>query len=231
MRRAGAKGMVLGRPSCPPPLSVLLGVNPTRFFPNGVANRDNYVALRMGINHKVLKNRNTRSWHGFCVVKGLFIIGRFSVPAIDLGGITTMKIKESGALGMFLVAAISCAAIFSQSANAVIAEPADLSNGDQYRLIFITAGTIDALSADIADHNTFVNAQAALSTDATIQALAWGMLGSTATVAARDNTATNLTPTTDPGLPIYTLDGVRLADSYEFFYTRLFGGADFLSTL
>jgi hypothetical protein len=132
----------------------------------------------MGINHKVLKNRNTRSWHGFCVVKGLFIIGRFSVPAIDLGGITTIKMKESGALGMFLMAAISCAAIFSQSANAVIAEPADLSNGDQYRLIFITAGTIDALSADIADHNTFVNAQAALSTDATIQALTWGMLGS-----------------------------------------------------
>jgi len=57
------------------------------------------------------------------------------------------------------------------------------------------------------------------------------MLGWTATVAARDNTATNRTPTTDPGLPIYTLDGVRLADSYEFFYTRLFGGADFLSTL
>jgi hypothetical protein len=128
-------------------------------------------------------------------------------------------------------AAVACGLFFSQAANAVIAPPTDLINGDEYRLIFITSGTIDALSTDIGIYNNFVNAQAALSTDAGIAALSWSMLGSTATVTARDNTATNFTPTTDPGIPIYTLDGVRLADSYEFFYTRLFGGADFLSTL
>jgi hypothetical protein len=128
-------------------------------------------------------------------------------------------------------AVVACALFSSQAANAIIAEPTDLSNGDQYRLMFITSGTIDALSTDIATYNNFVNAQAALSTDATIQSLAWNMFGSTATVSAKDNTSTNFTATTDPGLPIYTLDGVRLADSYEFFYTRNFGGSQFLSTL
>jgi hypothetical protein len=91
----------------------------------------------------------------------------------------------------------------------VILIPPDLLPGQQYRLAFVTSGSRDALSSNIEDYNTFVTNQAALNS-ALNSITTWRAIGSTATVAARDNTGTN---PSSVGVPIYRLDGVRIADN------------------
>jgi len=105
--------------------------------------------------------------------------------------------------------------------------PPDLAVGDQYRLVFVTEGKRDATSTDIDDYNNFVTSQVRLSilpgtTDTALyQALnaagidpntiTWKAIGSTASVDARDNTGTN--PTLSTGVPIYLIDGNRVANN------------------
>lgn len=82
------------------------------------------------------------------------------------------------------------------------------SYGDQYRLMFVTSTTVrDAASSNIADYNTdlttFAN-NAGLGGD-------WFVVGSTATVNARVNTATVGTG----GVGIFALNGgTKIADNY-----------------
>ena len=87
----------------------------------------------------------------------------------------------------------------------IVISPPGLNIGDQYRLVFVTSGTRDALSSDIAVYNSFVTAQA--NQNAVLSALntTWTVIGSTATVDARDNTGTNFE--TSVGVPIYNLQG------------------------
>ncbi len=61
------------------------------------------------------------------------------------------------------------------------------------------------------DYNNFVTAQA--NTEPALVSLmtTWKAIGSTAAVSARDNTGTN--PSSSVGVPIYTLDGVRIANN------------------
>jgi PEP-CTERM motif len=105
-------------------------------------------------------------------------------------------------------------ALSATAAQAVlITVPTDLNPGDQYRLVFTTASpTTDAISTDIADYNAFVDAAANSVLELAGLSTTWKVIGSTATVAARDNTGTN--PTIDPtGVPIYTLADTRMADT------------------
>ena len=95
----------------------------------------------------------------------------------------------------------------------LITLPTDLTVGDRYRLAFVTDGTRDATSADIGDYNTFVTRQAALSSGLTALGTTWTAIGSTSTVAARDNTHTN-TSIDGAGVPIYLLTNTRIADNY-----------------
>ena len=74
--------------------------------------------------------------------------------------------------------------------------------GDQYRLVFVTSTTYDAISANIADYNAFVNAAADSSTLPGVPDVTWFVIGSTATVSFKDNTGT----ATGPGVPIFLLD-------------------------
>ena len=92
--------------------------------------------------------------------------------------------------------------------------PAGLAVGDQFRLIFLSSTKRNALSTDIGDYNTFVQDRAATG-HAGIQAYSggFGVIGCTAAVDARDNTAT-----TGTGVPIYWLDGAKVADDYADFY-------------
>ena len=92
--------------------------------------------------------------------------------------------------------------------------PAGLAVGDQFRLIFLSSTKRNALSTDIADYNTFVQDRAAAG-HADIRAYSggFGVIGCTAAVDARDNTAT-----TGTGVPIYWLDGAKVADDYADFY-------------
>ena len=80
-------------------------------------------------------------------------------------------------------------------------KPADLGAGEQFRLMFVSSTTRDALSTDIADYNTFVSTRAAAGVTA-MQTYAndFTALVSTASVNARTNT---LTRATDTDAPIY----------------------------
>ena len=92
--------------------------------------------------------------------------------------------------------------------------PSGLSDGDQFRLIFVSSTRRDATSSDIEVYNTFVQNLAAAGHSA-IRAYSsqFRVVGSTAAVDARDNTNT-----TGTGVPIYWLNGNKVADNYADFY-------------
>lgn len=87
----------------------------------------------------------------------------------------------------------------------IVIQPPGLNIGDQYRLVFVTSGTRNAQSSNIADYNSFVTTQANQSAALTALGTTWTVIGSTSTVDARDNTGTN--PDTSVGVPIYNLQG------------------------
>ena len=93
-------------------------------------------------------------------------------------------------------------------------EPAGLNAGDEFRLIFFSSTKRDASSTEIADYNTFVQGLAAAG-HADIRAYSSGfrVVGCTRAVDARDNTGT-----TGAGVPIYWLNGNKVADDYADFY-------------
>ena len=93
--------------------------------------------------------------------------------------------------------------------------PAGFESGDSFRLLFLSADTRNATSSDIGEYNTFVQNLAANGHTA-IRAYAAGfrVVGCTNAVDARDNTSTTGTP----GVPIYWLNGPKIADDYADFY-------------
>jgi len=94
--------------------------------------------------------------------------------------------------------------------------PLDLNPGDTYFLAFVTEGTRDAASSNIADYNNFVQAQATLAglqLDNSANPVTWKAIGSTATVDARDNIGNIIAP-------IYRMDLQRVANDE----TDLFDG-------
>ena len=97
--------------------------------------------------------------------------------------------------------------------------PSGLNPGDKFRLLFITSTTRASDSTDIADYDTHVQTLAAAGHTA-IQPYSslFKVVGSTATVDARDHT-----DTTGTGHPIYWLGGNRLADDYADFYDNSWG--------
>ena len=92
-------------------------------------------------------------------------------------------------------------------------KPSDLSAGDTFRLLFVTTGArFAAPPRALRTYNSFVRGEAGHSSvDAELRALSehFTALLSTGAVAARDNTAT-----TGTGVPIYWLDGAKVADDY-----------------
>ena len=92
--------------------------------------------------------------------------------------------------------------------------PPDLSSGARYRLVFVTSSKRDALAQDIATYNTFVTNVAAGVPALNALGTTWKCIGSAGNrgtgvyINANENT---LTRTTDPSVPIYRLDGVRVA--------------------
>ena len=94
--------------------------------------------------------------------------------------------------------------------------PSGLVAGNQFRLMFITHTGRKPSSTDIADYNAYVQSQAnAGSAHAAIKQYSSGftVVGSTNDDDARDNTST-----TGTGVPIYWLNGVKVADNYADFY-------------
>ena len=81
--------------------------------------------------------------------------------------------------------------------------PSGLEHGDEFRLLFVTAGTRNGTSGSISTYNTFVQ-NAAASGHTAIQGYSSGFRA----VGSTDDT----------GVPIYWLGSNRLADDYEDFY-------------
>ena len=89
-------------------------------------------------------------------------------------------------------------------ARALPMQPEGLTPGQSYHWMFITRGTIDSNSADIAVYNAFVDAEAALNPD--LAGLSWRAIASTEAVDARLNAPVNG--------PVYLLDGARFTDDF-----------------
>jgi hypothetical protein len=88
--------------------------------------------------------------------------------------------------------------------------PAGLNPGDQFRAVFLSSDTRNALSPDIADYDQFItNLAVAAGLDAYFgDPVTWQALGSTATVAAVDRL-----PRSFGSPPLYRLDGGLVAPS------------------
>ena len=92
--------------------------------------------------------------------------------------------------------------------------PTGLTTGDQFRLIFLSSTKRDGSATDIATYNTFIQTRAAAGhTDIQAYSAGFSVVGCTADVDARDNTGT-----TGVGVPIYWLNGAKVADDYADFY-------------
>ena len=105
--------------------------------------------------------------------------------------------------------------------------PTGLGAGDRFRLVFLSSTTRNAQSTNIADYNTFVQTAAAAGhADIQQYSSTFRVVGSTAAVDARDNTATRYTgddtaatdDDSDLGVAIYWLGGNKVADEYKDFY-------------
>ena len=96
--------------------------------------------------------------------------------------------------------------------------PAGLGVGDSFRLLFVTSTGRNASSSNIADYSRFVQGRAAAGHSAVRSfSSKFRVLASTHSVDARDHTGTRYT-STNKGVPIYWLDGDKVADDYEDFY-------------
>ena len=93
----------------------------------------------------------------------------------------------------------------------------DFTTGQSFRLLFITSDTRNAASADIGTYNLAVQDTASNATGSGMPIADFShqfrALISTPEVDARDNTAT-----TGNGVPIYWLNGDKVADDYDNFY-------------
>ena len=103
----------------------------------------------------------------------------------------------------------------------VVPVPPDLALGDQYRLMFVTDTLTRAVSTDIA--TDIAVAAAAVVSELDALGATWTAMASTTSVDARDNTGTDPTPGGPTGVPVYLIDGTRLADNYDQLWN--FGGA------
>ena len=96
--------------------------------------------------------------------------------------------------------------------------PSGLSPGDQFRLVFLSSTKRNGSSSGIAGYNTFIqNRAAAGHTDIQAYSSGFRVVGCTQAVDARDNTRTTYTGA-DKGVPIYWLNGAKVADDYQDFY-------------
>ena len=103
-------------------------------------------------------------------------------------------------------------------------KPSGLNPGDEFRLLIFTADRRDAASTDIATYDAFVQASAAGShTDGAHDAIKpysslFKVVGSTASVDARDHIGANPGNPSHKDVPIYWLNGSRVAANTAGFW-------------
>ena len=100
----------------------------------------------------------------------------------------------------------------------LLPEGVQWGHGDRFRLMFITSQDRDANSPDIDDYNDFVQETAASGHSAIQDYNAdFRVLASTAATDAKDNTSTQWSDARR-GLPVYWLNGTKVADDYQDLY-------------
>ena len=105
-------------------------------------------------------------------------------------------------------------------AGEVVLQPEGLEPGDQFRLIFTTSQKRDATSSNIEDYNNFVQSVADSSPEVAAWGLEWKAIVSTPAVDAVTNTGTDWR--VEIGVPIYRIDGVRVAvDNHDLWQTEV----------
>lgn len=105
---------------------------------------------------------------------------------------------------------------FSGAYGQIITAPSDLAPGDEYRLVFITKNKIfTAESPDISDYDAHVTSQANMSPLLAALQTNWRVIGSTPSISAKAHTDTDDSALGATGVPIYRLDGLRIADNYD----------------
>ena len=123
---------------------------------------------------------------------------------------------------LFVLAPVVLAAVGRATAQACVEvpitwplKPSAIGRGDSFRLLFITSGTLAPGSReDIGFYNQYVRTYAGFGhLSFRRYTNKFRVLGSTATVDARDNTGT-----TGTGVPIYWVNGHKVADNYADFY-------------
>lgn len=128
---------------------------------------------------------------------------------INFGGITNetdWNFTTSGLVGQL--------SILDLGANAGLNPRTGVpwQHGDRYRLTFITSTDSYPASADISTYNTEIQALADAS-PLNLSPVSWSVIGSTATVDARDNTSTNPTGNGNGngiGFPVLLIDGATV---------------------
>ena len=99
------------------------------------------------------------------------------------------------------------------NAHATLVVPAGLSPGEDYHVIFVTSGTTDALSSDIATYDAFAQAHADAAGIGTSIGVDWLAIVSTSSVSARTHLANLL----GSGAPIYNQWGWKISDTQDLF--------------
>ena len=93
--------------------------------------------------------------------------------------------------------------------------PPDLAPGQSYRIMALTHVATDATSDDINVYNSFAHQSAITVPELAALGGVWRAVVSTESVSARDNTGTDPTPAGSTGVPIYRVDGTRIANDYD----------------
>jgi hypothetical protein len=108
-------------------------------------------------------------------------------------------------------------------AGTVVTVPTSLAPGSQYRLVFATAETYMAVSADIATYNNEVSVEADGVAELNVLGTTWADIGSTSSVNAITNIG--LSDPSDNDIPIYNLAGQLVADGDTADAGGIFSGA------
>jgi hypothetical protein len=112
-----------------------------------------------------------------------------------------------------LFSAVMTFALAASVSADVTTIPPGVNPGDTYRLVFVTDGTTDATSYDIATYNAWGTSQATNVAELAALSNTWAVIASSTNVQARNNISA-VPGVDEPSAGIFLLDGTKIADSY-----------------
>jgi hypothetical protein len=129
----------------------------------------------------------------------------------------------------FAAAGALMLAMVASAQASIITEPAGLSDGDQYRLLFVTSTTTNAANTTAEYYNNFVNNLAQSVPELAALGVTWTAVANLNGIDPQTNTGT-IPGGPDDATPTYRLDGVMFASSYTAFWggTNARGGTTVL---